>query len=115
MSSLGYGCCGDAAGQYSWKTKVLVLAGHCCLILCCIVFFFSSKAGAGKEGGGQGRANVLQFRTGQGCLGWKQLKRWDLFFRDLVRKEDGCSIPPLRLSGSRAQGERSTSLFCGLP
>lgn len=123
MSNLGYGCCGDAAVQYSWKTKVLVLAGRRILILCCFVFFFLSKAW-GKEGRrvgmqGQSGADMLHSRASQGCLGWKQVKkRWkdrDLFFRDLGRKEDGCSIPPLRLAGSRAQGERSTSLFHGLP
>lgn len=48
MSSLEYGCCGDAAVQYGWKTKVLVFAGHCILILCCFVFFFS-KARAGRK------------------------------------------------------------------
>lgn len=49
MSSLGYGCCGEAAVQYSWKTKVLVLAGHCIFVSCCFVFLFPSKAW-GKEG-----------------------------------------------------------------
>lgn len=49
MSSLVYGCCGDAALQYIWNTKLLVLSGHCILILCCFVFFFASKAGGRKE------------------------------------------------------------------
>lgn len=98
MSSLVYGCCGDAAVQYSWNTKLLVLSGHCILILCCFVFFFASKARGRKESCLHS-AKVEQIcctcRTNWRFLGWKQVKkRWedsDLYFRDLGWKEDGCS------------------------
>lgn len=60
MSSLGYGYCGDAIVHYSWKTKILVLAGHFILTSCCFVFLSSSKAGTGKEGELLCRAKVEQ-------------------------------------------------------
>lgn len=47
MSSLVYGCCGDAAVHYGWNTKLLVLAGHSHFVLLCLFLLLQSW---GKEG-----------------------------------------------------------------
>lgn len=61
MSNLGYGCCGDAAVQYSWKTKVYWCLLGIAFSFCAALSFSSSlKPGARKEGELVCRAKVEQ-------------------------------------------------------